>query len=167
MNKLILAVLFFTLCSSCNNENKTVSKDIQKDNIAEVFSDDEEMNNAIKKAKETFKDFDTAYYNGHFTKEDFSVKVKFEIENGGEHIWANNITYEYGSYYGIIDEDATATNEVKMGDKVKITIDNLSDWLYNDNGILKGGYTIKVLRNKMSEEEKAQFDSTFSLKIID
>ncbi|MFT3679908.1 MAG: DUF2314 domain-containing protein [Ferruginibacter sp.] len=187
MSKLVSAVLFLLLCGACNNANKkapysdslhTITEvspeddansliDEKDDNITQISSDDEAMNNAIQKAKLTFFNFDTAYKNGHFNKENFSVKIRFDVKGGGEHIWADNITFENGAYFGILDDDASAINKIKSGDRVKITSSNLSDWLYEDNGVMRGGYTIRVLRNKMTSTEKVEFDSSFYLKIED
>ena len=64
-----------------------------------------QMNNAIKNSQGQLPlILIPAYRNGHFNREDFSIKVRFEIQNGGEHLWANNVTLENGKYYGIIDE---------------------------------------------------------------
>ncbi len=48
---------------------------------------------------------------------------------------------------------------VKFGDKVFVDIDNLSDWMYYDKNIVKGAFTVKVLRKNMTYEEKKQMDS--------
>jgi len=37
--------------------------------------------------------------------------------------------------------------------------------MYLENGKLFGGYTIRVLRNNMSEEERKQFDSESGMQI--
>ncbi len=159
----LLVLILITSCSTASNKNEQE----YSDNVIAVEGDDILMNSAIAKAKQTFKDFDTAYKNGHFDTSQFSIKVRFNTEIGGEHIWTYSITLQNGNYYGTVDEDAEATDKVKAGDRVKITIDNLSDWMYNDNGVLRGGYTIKVLRNRMTPSERAAFDSSYYLRIID
>ncbi len=37
--------------------------------------------------------------------------------------------------------------------------------MYIENGKLFGGYTIKVLRNRMTEEERKQFDAESGMQI--
>ena len=44
---------------------------------------------------------------------------------------------------------------------------DITDWMYVDKGILQGGYTIKLIRNRMSKEERAKFDAGFPFKILD
>ncbi|MFT3935108.1 MAG: DUF2314 domain-containing protein [Chitinophagaceae bacterium] len=167
MKKILFYCAVFICLFSCNNTTNKNAIEAAKGNIKVVESADLEMNAAIDKARQNFNQFDTAFKNGHFDTSQFSIKVRFLTDNGGEHIWANDLVYKDGYYYGIVDEDAEATDKVKKGDKVKITLDNLSDWMYNDKGVLRGGYTIKVLRNKMTDKERASFDSSFYLKIID
>jgi uncharacterized protein YegJ (DUF2314 family) len=167
MNKiLITALLLISVFNACNSKQQNADT-VTQPNIAQVNSDDEDMNDAISQARLDFNIFDTAYKNHHYNKDDFSVKVRFKTDNGGEHIWADSITYKNGSYYGILDEDAVAVDNVKAGDRVKINPENISDWLFSDHGIMRGGYTIKVIRNKMSPEKRAHFDSTYYLKIVD
>lgn len=167
MNRVFLAILFLGTAFSACKEKKAAPADTNNSNIAEVYSEDGEMNQAIAKAKSTFNKFDTAFKNNHYDHEGFSLKVRFRTEQGGEHIWADNITFTNGAYYGIVDEDAVAAKGVKAGDTVRITTDNLSDWMYDDNGVMRGGYTIRVLRNRFSEAERASFDSSFHLRITD
>ncbi|MEQ1798984.1 MAG: DUF2314 domain-containing protein [Lacibacter sp.] len=167
MRKTLAYLLFSIFFISCSNPSNKKIETTYSDNVTAVESDDLNMNVAIVKAKGSFRDFDTAFKNGHFDTSEFSIKVRFDVDAGGEHIWTNSIRFENGHYYGTVNEDAEATDKVKQGDRVRITTDNLSDWMYNDNGVLRGGYTIKVLRNKMTPGERASFDSSFYLRIID
>jgi uncharacterized protein YegJ (DUF2314 family) len=159
----VIGLIFIVSC-----DNQTVHEStVPNDNVKTVPSEDQLMNSAIENAKLTFTQFDTAFKNGHFDTSQFSLKIRFETAIGGEHIWTYGITFQNNSYYGIIDEDPVAAKNIRKGDKVKITKDNLSDWMYSDNGTLRGGFTIRALRDKMSPEERKTFDSTFYLRIID
>ena len=165
MKWLLVFSLSFVIFLSCNNQRGNKFQSV--DNVLSVDGGDVQMNAAIEIAKATFSQFDTAFKNGHIDASQFSIKVRFETQEGAEHIWTDSLTFENGAYSGIVDADAVAANNVKQGDRVKITLDNLSDWMYNDDGILRGGFTIKALRNRMSADEKAKFDSSFYLKIVD
>jgi uncharacterized protein YegJ (DUF2314 family) len=56
---------------------------------------------------------------------------------------------------------------VKMGEKVLIDKKDITDWMYLDNNTLKGGYTIRVIYNRMSKEERKKFAATLRFKIED
>ncbi len=139
---------------------------IERNNEPTIFTlsdDDKEMNNAIKTAKNTLSDFDFALKNPE--NKDFALKMNFEHENGSEYIWITNIEKDENEYYGIVDNLPNTIKCVKPGEKIKIPIEKISDWMYSKNGILIGGFTIKTIRNRLSKSEKEQFDKEFTLKI--
>ena len=39
--------------------------------------------------------------------------------------------------------------------------------MFVDKGVLRGGYTIRVIRNRMPKEERNAFDAEFPYKIED
>lgn len=46
----------------------------------------------------------------------------------------------------------------KPGDQLLIERDQIFDWFVNDDGLLHGGYTMRVARSRMPEGERAAFD---------
>jgi len=60
-----------------------------------------------------------------------------------------------------------STTNVKLGDTIQIENDNISDWMYADNQKLEGGFTIRLLRKRMTEPERKQFDNKIGLIIED
>ena len=135
--------------------------------IYNTTDDDQEMNLAITTAKQTLDQFDKALISKKFDTSKFALKVKFPTAKGFEHIWAMNVSIIKGQYSGIINDVPDMATQVKLGDSIKIEKEDISDWLYSDNGFLKGGYTIRVLRNRMTKDEQNKFDSDFQLKIAD
>ncbi|WP_280173629.1 DUF2314 domain-containing protein [Cellulophaga fucicola] len=69
-----------------------------------------------------------------------------------------DITYNNAKFKGIVGNKPLYDINVKYGDTIEIDESNISDWMYFDDKIAKGAYTIKVLRNQMSAEEQKQFD---------
>ena len=136
-------------------------------NIYGTPSDDQEMNKAIVKAKGTLDQFDKAFQNNIFDTSTFALKVQFPTETGAEHIWATSIKIENGNYYGIVDNLPNTATQVKLGERIKLNKEDITDWMYADNGLLRGGYTIRLIRRRMSAEEKKQFDASFPFKIED
>ena len=99
-----------------------------------------------------------ALKSGNPNFEYFALKTRFNTSSGGEHIWVSNITFKENKYFGVVDNLPESTTDVKLGDTIRINDNNISDWLYIDNQKLRGGYTVKVLRNRMTEQERKQFD---------
>jgi len=160
MKKLfIIAVVSFTILS-CEDKRERVQRDGEPD-VVLVKTEDNEMNIAIESAKKTFKtDFHTALLSKNPDYSNFVIKQRFDVANGGgEHIWIGDIVFDNGEYHGIIQNNPMEPINVKLGDKVVVNIDNLSDWMYYDKNIVKGAFTVKVLRKNMTDEEKKQMDS--------
>ncbi|WP_027387152.1 YegJ family protein [Chryseobacterium gregarium] len=159
MKKVISICLLSFLVISCQDKEQKLKRTGERD-VLYVQNSDQEMNAAIKKAKETFSDFQTAFNNDNPDYSNFSIKQKFDTsDGGGEHIWIGDLQSKEGGYYGIVQNVPVDVAEVKLGDSVKISPERLSDWMYQDKNLVKGGYTIKVLRNHMTPEEKKEMDA--------
>ena len=158
-------LLFLTLSIlSCNSNNK-----VERENeptIYKVGEDDAEMNKAIEKARQTIDSFDFAFKNNSKVFTFFSLKKKFEENGNVEHIWIGNIQkFENGKYVGVIDNLPEKIKDVKLGDTVVIEKKDISDWMYLKNSELHGGYTIRLLRERMTEDDRKKFDSESGMKI--
>ncbi|MEQ1555004.1 MAG: DUF2314 domain-containing protein [Ferruginibacter sp.] len=134
-------------------------------NLYSTPSDDSEMNEAISNAKNSLNRFGTALGSNKYDTSTFALKVKFPTKTGAEHIWATSITIKNGEYFGVVDNLPDLTTKVKYGDKIKLVKEDITDWMFSDNGILQGGYTIKLIRSRMTKEEKDNFDTEFPFKI--
>ena len=58
-------------------------------------------------------------------------------------------------------------SNLKLNDTIRINKKDISDWMYLDNDILRGGFTIKLLRLRMTASERAEFDSVRFYKMGD
>lgn len=158
-----------TLLMACNNNNnglKVVQREEEPD-IYQVEDEDKAMNNAISTARQTLQQFNDALKSGADSLESFSLKVRYDAPDGqGEHIWLNEINVKNGVYTGIVNNVPDIITQVKFGDTVTINNDNISDWMYLVNNKLRGGYTLRVLMDKMSpaEKEKLQEQSRFIIE---
>ena len=85
-----------------------------------------------------------------------------------EHIWLDDISYDGDLFTGRLSNAPLHLEDLKLGDKVSVATDDVSDWMIVDeDGRLTGGYTLRVLRNRMSPEEQEQFDKESGLVIED
>lgn len=130
-----------------------------------VKEEDFEMNAAIERAVKSYPSFENEWKKQDSANSDFSVKVKFAYDGGHEHMWVNGLYYKGDALYGVLDSDPVNVHTVKAGDSIEIKKDAVSDWMYVRNGVLVGGYTIRVLYNKMSEDEKKQFEQELPFKL--
>lgn len=161
---LLLLCLFIL---ACNNDPKVIKRDGEPD-ISQVDGDDKKMNKAIDEARKTLSQFDEALNSKDSLIESLAIKARFDTpDGGGEHIWLTDIVKKDGHYSGMIGNLPSSTTVVKLGETVAIPDDRISDWMYVQDGKLKGGYTIRVLRDQMSDAEKKVFDEENGLIIED
>ena len=166
----ILFSLLFALLLGCNNPSATESKTPKLDTSSGIYrvgSDNTSMNLAIAVAKGSIDQFNKAFESGDSAYSEFAVKKKYFTEDGGEHMWVAVTKIVDGNYQGIVNNDAEMTKEVKYGDSVTVLRDEITDWMYIENNILRGGYTIREIRNQLSEKERVQFYKDLSFKIED
>ena len=143
---------------ACQNDPKVVQR-LGEPDIVKIEADDSLMNKAIEKANKTLDQFDSALQSNDTTLVALAIKMRFGTpEGGGEHIWMTDIATKDKQYYGVVGNLPESTKEVKVGDTVLIPKDKISDWMYIKNGNLVGGYTIRVLRDQLSDAEKKAFD---------
>lgn len=131
--------------------------------IFNVETEDKEMNEAIKKARLTFDNFLATFKNKKRNQTNFCVKMPFPTSHGAEHVWLVNIESNDGKLYGQVDNVPESITTIKLGDKIEIDRNKISDWFYIEDNKLIGGLTIRVLRDRMTPIEKRQFDRGFGV----
>jgi len=144
-----------------------VKQNVISDKIIEVKLSDDEINEAINKAKASFSEFDKAIKDIGNNYKKFMLKKGFISEFGVEHIWLVDVRYnsDKDKFIGMVANDPIHTKEIKSGDFVEVTKNEISDWLFCDNeNFTYGGYTLQILRSRLTKEEKEQFDKENNLK---
>lgn len=141
--------------TGCSNK----SKNAEDENVTYVADDDKEMNTAINKARQSFDQFENAFleknsYSGFVIKEGFPTR-----DGGKEHMWVSELSYNGKDFIGIVANDPVNDTEVQLGDTITVDRNLISDWMYTDtvSNLTYGGYTIRVIADKMSDNEKEAF----------
>lgn len=147
----ILITVTLIVASGC-------SRGKEGDNYTAVSGDDAAMNEAIAKAKATSNDFVRALHAGRPGTKDFFVKKPYPTPSGEvEHMWIEVTAEHDGVLQGIVANEAEETREVKIGQRVSLKVTEISDWKYQDEKKLIGGYTIRYFLDKMSPDEREAF----------
>lgn len=128
-----------------------------------VEADDEKMNAAIAHARETVNDFIERFQNPKSTNSDFSVKVKIEDGDKVEHFWLSDISYSNGTFSGTIGNDPVFVKNVKFGQQIRVKSDQITDWMYLDDGKMRGNFTLRVLLERMPEEQAKAIREQFKM----
>jgi uncharacterized protein YegJ (DUF2314 family) len=139
------------------NQSARASKEADRPGMFDVSSRDEDMDKAIMTARSTVGEFLAALKSPKAGQSNFSVKKEYRDGKTVEHIWLTGISFDGKLLHGVIDNAPVDVTNVKAGDKAAMALNEISDWMYTENGKLKGGYTIRVYYNRQTPEGKSRF----------
>jgi uncharacterized protein YegJ (DUF2314 family) len=80
----------------------------------------------------------------------YSLKVDFNDNGEHEHMWISLDKIDNGQFQGLLGNEPAIVKNIKLGDFVKITKDQIEDWIIFDTKTnnWEGGYSVKVLQNR-------------------
>lgn len=131
---------------------------------------DAEMNAAIRQAQDTLDDFIGHLQKPQPTQKGFSIKARFpyDADNNYEHIWLVDVSYTGVVFKGRIGNDRLFyVKDLKYGDVVTIAREDVSDWMFVEDGKLVGGFTFRVIWNRMSPQEREELGKTLWFEMGD
>ncbi|WP_434779140.1 YegJ family protein [Neisseria sp. Ec49-e6-T10] len=172
-NILIISLLIILLGACTETEKAQLANTNDTEDPVVYFKhDDKAMNKAIQTARTTFHQFEKAF-NENDTNQysGFTIKVGFPTQSGSkEHIWVSDIQYDKKNYSGIIYNTPVENVGFEYGDTITAIEQNqISDWMFTDTKTNKtyGGYTVRVMRDAMSDAEKQAFDQETGLNFAE
>jgi len=136
----------------------------QRDDIAVVHRDDPEMAAAMDKARATLPDFLALARAPRRSMSNFAVKVAIGgPHTEAEYFWIASFKEKDGRFTGRINNTPRSVKSVKIGQTIAFSQDEIVDWLYLDNGKMKGNYTACVLLKREPGQAEA-FKKQFGLE---
>lgn len=84
------------------------------------------------------------------------ASIKFPLTEGSvtEHVWMGDPVFDDGQFTGYLASVPDNLPSWTRGDQVQVSADQISDWMAVDDGELYGGFTVYVLRDRMSPAEQ-------------
>jgi uncharacterized protein YegJ (DUF2314 family) len=131
-----------------------------EDTVVQVRGEDSEMNAAISDARASLTNFMAAFQNRGTNQQYFLVKGKFVAGDEFEHIWVADLTYDGNTFHGVIANEPERVTGLRFKQPVEVHMEQISDWMFVQDGKLVGGYTSRVLRNRMSVQQRREMDAS-------
>jgi len=149
-----LLLLLCVTIAGCQRHAEADKK--EKDPIVYVKSEDPGMTAAIAKAQETLVNFKVALAKPPPNSSRFAVKVGFPYgtQNDREHIWLKDPTFSGETVTGQVINEPVDVKTLKFGQTVTAPVKDISDWMYVQGVAMRGGFTMRVLLDKMTPEER-------------
>jgi uncharacterized protein YegJ (DUF2314 family) len=121
------------------------------DPIISVPEKDPELEKAQKDALANL-DYFIKSFNAHLmdTLFHYSLKVDFVKNEEHEHMWITLKKIINDKFQGILDSDPEIIKNIKSGDLIIITKDQIEDWMIIDTKTKswEGGFSVKVLEKR-------------------
>jgi uncharacterized protein YegJ (DUF2314 family) len=161
----LVALVAFLISACGSGTSEPIGQRDAEFGVSNVAADDPAMNDAIARAQASLGEFAVALQAPGDERSDFSVKVRLEDEENVEHVLLSEPFVTDTQAGGVIANDVLYVEGYSFGDRVTFDLDHVSDWMYVENGVLQGGFTIRVLRDQMSVAEREEFDASLPFVI--
>lgn len=160
MVRVIACCLLALACIGCDPGPTPPNPAGQTLNTVPVLPEekDTELVAATQKAQATLGQFQVAIKSPATPKVEYSIKAKFVDGAKAEQIWLANVTFDGAQYRAKIGNAPLEVANVTLNQDVAVAPKDVLDWMIIDNGKLIGGYTVRVLRSRMKEPERKEFD---------
>lgn len=147
---------------------KAEKKAERRGEIRQVAGDtadlDARMESAMDEASTHLEEFDAVLRKPAASQKDFAVKFFAEQGEDAEYLWANEIRFDGKQYAGKVANEPGYVKNLKMGQAITLKPEDVQDWMYVDNGKLKGGYTIRAQRELLKGDDRKKFDEQFKFQ---
>lgn len=95
---------------------------------------------------------------------DALIKARLVDGDNSAFMWLNNTAVVGDGFTAELFEVPDTLASYKVGDRHTVTIEELMDWMVNDNGRLTGGFSLRYHRERLSDAEKLAFDQYIGVK---
>ena len=116
----------------------------QRPPVLEIAENDPLMMRAVQEARERWPEFVTAFEERQ-PGDVFSVKAALSNGDTTEFMWLSVGAIENNVIFGRLDNDPVNIGRIKSGDRVRVAVADLNDWLYTLGNQQHGGFTVAVL----------------------
>ena len=160
----IISIVFL----SCNRNTNRGEITVTDPQFTAISRNDDEIKKAHDRASASISEFielvqgsaDVTYMAKlQFLDEDLSDKLG---EDRFFYLWLNNVVYHSkekmlsGMFFEVPSD---LKDWYKVEERLAFEPDDVFDWMINDNGHVKGGFTIRLARSRLNtESEKQEYD---------
>ena len=152
-------------CSEAPKAVPQVVLDDPRPEVAQIAVDDPLTARGIVEARRTVGEFERAWRAHAPETRDFHVKMLVAERGLVEQFWVNVESATPEGFTGTIANHPGDITSVKYGERVTVPAREISDWMYVERGVLKGGYSVRLMRDRLQPEERPDFERELGFRI--
>jgi uncharacterized protein YegJ (DUF2314 family) len=159
---LVLVALLFTGCKDKAKEQRKA--DLRA--MMHGLTDDADIRTAMEKARATSGQFLTALQKPAPNQRQFMVRKAFPAKDAKQQIlWVVDLTFDGTLLHGHVDDNTSQPGSGLAKDgRVSFPPADICDWMFNEDGKAVGGFMLRALKAKMTEEEWAKIAAQITFK---
>lgn len=123
-----------------------------------VRSSDPAYQQTILDAQESIGQFRAMLPSDGTPRPDALIKTKLVDGDNSAFMWLNNTATEGDNFTAELFEVPDTLPNFTIGVRHVVTLEELMDWMVNENGRLTGGFSLRYNRARMSDADKLDFD---------
>jgi len=133
--------------------------------VTRIAVDDPLTAIAINQARQTSGQLLQAFRKRGAAQRDFRFKILVAERGLVEQYWVTLEGADEHGFTGSIANHPGDITGVKFGQRVTVPAGEISDWMYVDNGVLKGGFSVRLMRDRLQPEERPEFERQMGFRI--
>ena len=140
---------------------QTVTEKAERGEVAIVAKSDPVMGAAMHRAQAELPGFLALSTEPKPGMEGFAVKVAIREGEEAEYFWIAPFSANGRQFSGAINNEPRAVHSVKLGQTITFDQSEIVDWMYFDNGAMKGNYTAYAVLKSTPVHEADEFKRRF------
>lgn len=142
---------------------QSITEKAERDEVALVSKNDPAMAAAMTKARATLPDFLKLAAAPPAKADAFAVKVAIHDGAHVEYFWITPFEQKSEGFAGKLDNTPRLVRNTKMGDALTFSKAEIVDWMYIENGVMKGNHTACAVMKKATQKDRDAFKKRFGL----
>ena len=141
----------------------TLMDKARRDDVALVEKNDPVMAAAFRKARETLPEFLALARAPRPTASKLAVKIAIPAGDDDEYFWVSQFAPRGDKYGGHINNTPRSAKQVKFGQVVEFSEAEIVDWLYMEDGKMRGNFTACALLKREPADQAEAMRKEFGL----
>jgi uncharacterized protein YegJ (DUF2314 family) len=123
-----------------------------------IYASDPEFRQTVADAQRSLHTFRQLLRSKDSAKWYPSVKTRLTVGKETAFIWLLVVDDTSAGFVATVFEIPPEFKGIRVGDQVSVPDTEIMDWMANQSGVLRGGFSLRYQRSKLPPERQAWFD---------